>query len=314
VQKAPLAVGNGILLQITGQPQDQFVNEGDPATFSVTATSNLPLTYQWYRADPGASTLTFIPGATNSTYTLDPTALSDNGAVYHVVVSNGTTTPATSNSAALFVGPLSGIDNLCSSTWAPHGNAVAQSGCKFQLTDSLNNQFGTIVWPTLIATANIHFSFTVAISNPSNPPADGFAVVLGDPSLGATPSSVGSTGQGLAAQGIPGFVFAFDTYHNGGEPNVPYFAIGRGESALWENPWFAVNTAIPALATLGTTVTHDYTVSIVSGKMTITLDGTEVYTGDVTVPPVAYFYVTSSTGGKFENLVISNMSATVSAP
>jgi immunoglobulin I-set domain protein len=313
-QNAPLAVGNGILLQIIGQPANQYVDEGAPATFTVTASSNLPLTYQWYRADPGSSTFTAIAGATNPTYTLDPTALSDSGAVYYVVVSNGTTTSVTSNSAALFVGPLAGIDTLCSTNWLAQGDAVAQSGCKFQLTDSLNNQRGAIVWPTLISTGNIQLNFTVTISNPSNPPADGFAVVLGDPALGATPTSVGATGMGLAAKGIPGFVLAFDTYHNGGEPNVPYFAIGRGETALWENPWLDVNTTISALATLGSTVTHDYTVSIVEGKMTVTLDGVQIFSGDVMVPPVAYFYVTSSTGGKFEQTVISNLSATVSAP
>jgi len=75
-----------------------------------------------------------------------------------------------------------------------------------------------------------------------------------------------------------------------------------------------VNTAIPALAAVGTIITHDYTVFIVQGKTTITLDGVQIFSGDITVPPVAYFYVTSSTGGKFEQTVISNLSATVSAP
>jgi hypothetical protein len=314
-QKAPLAVGNGILLQITGQPADQFVNVGDPATFSVTAVSNLPLTYQWYVAAPGTSTFTAIPGATSSSYTLPSAALTDSGAVYHVIVSNGTTTSVTSNEAALFVGPLSGIDNLCSANWVPQGTAVTQPGCAYQLTDNLNNQRGAIVWPTLVSTDNIQLSFTMQIyDSTSNPPADGFAVVFGDPSLGATPSSVGLPGQGLATEGIPGFVLAFDDYHNAGEYPVPYFAIGRGENAQWENPWFAVNTSIPALAVVGSTISHDYTMSLVEGRMTVTLDGAQIFSGDVSVPPVAYFYVTSSTGGKFEQTIISNVSATVSVP
>jgi hypothetical protein len=183
------------------------------------------------------------------------------------------------------------------------------------LTDNLNNQRGAIVWPTLVSTDNIQLSFTMQIyDSTSNPPADGFAVVFGDPSLGATPSSVGLPGQGLAAEGIPGFVLAFDDYHNAGEYPVPYFAIGRGENAQWENPWFAVNTSIPALAVVGSTISHDYTMSLVEGKMTVTLDGAQIFSGDVSVPPVAYFYVTSSTGGKFEQTIISNVSATVSVP
>jgi hypothetical protein len=314
-QPAPLAVGNGILLQITGQPANQYVNVGDPASFTVIAVSSLPLTYQWYRADPGSSTFTLIPGATDATYTLDPSALSDSGAAYHVVVSNGTTSSVTSNEAALFVGPLADIGNLCSGNWVAQVNAVSQSGCKYQLTDNLNNQRGAIVWPTLVATDNIQLSFTIQIyDSTSTPPADGFAVVFGDPSLGATPSSIGQPGQGLAAEGIPGSVIAFDDYHNAGEYPVPYFAVGRGETALWEKPWLAVNTSIPALALVGTTISHDYTLSLVHGKMTVTLDGLQVFSGDATVPPVAYFYITSSTGGKFEQTIISNLSATVSAP
>jgi len=316
-EKAPLAVGNGILLQITGQPQTVYVNEGASASFTVTANSNLPLTYQWYEATPGSSSFTAIAGATNATYTVDPTVSADTGSVFKVVVSNGTTASVTSSSASLFVGALSGVNGLCDSNWSPVGNAVAQGtspNCSFQLTAAVTTQHGEIVWPTLIATGNIQLSFTVAISNPSTTPADGFAMVLGDPSLGATPTSLGATGYGLGAEGIPGFVLGFDTYHNAGDPPVPYLGVGRGETALWENPWFNVNTNIPALATHGITVTHNYTVSIVQGQMTVTMDGSQVFSGSVTVPPVAYFYMTASTGGSYERTVISNLSATVSAP
>jgi hypothetical protein len=312
---APLAVGNGVLLQITGQPTNQFVNVGDSATFTVTATSNLPLTYQWYVANPGSSTFTAITGANSASYTVSSATTSETGSVYDVVVSNGTTSSVTSNGAALFVGPLSGIDNLCSSTWVAQGTAVAESGCSYQLTDNLNNQRGAIVWPTLVSTDNIELSFTIQIYDSNSiPPADGFAVVFGDPTLGATPTSVGLPGQGLGADGIPGFVAAVDTYHNAGEYPVPYFAVGRGETALWENPWDSVNTAIPTVAAVGSTISHNYTLSLVQGQMTATMDGVQVFSGAVTVPPVAYFYVTSSTGGKYEQTIISNLSATVSAP
>jgi Immunoglobulin domain len=314
-QPATLAVGPGIQLQITGQPTNQYVNVGDPATFTVTATSSLPLTYQWYRADPGSATFTAIPGATNSTYTLDSSATTDNDAVYKVVVSNGTSS-VTSNSAALFVGPLAGVDNFCSSNWNHNGNAIVEPGCAFQLTAATNNQRGEIIWPTLISTANVQLSFHVDISNPSTPPADGFAVVFGDPSLGATPTSLGLPGQGLGAEGIPGFVLGFDTYHNAGEYPVPYVAIGRGENSLWEKPWLGINTSIPALATVGSTVSHDYTMTLIDGTITVNLDGVQILSSDVgaNIPPISYFYVTSSTGGSYEQLVISNLSATVSAP
>ncbi len=313
-QHATLAVGNGILLQITGQPVTQYVDVGAPATYQVTAISSLPLTYQWYEAPPGSATFTAIPGATSSTYTLDSAALTDNGSVFHVVVSNGTTASVTSNAAALFVGPLSGVPDLCDSTWSALGNASVGPGCTVQLAAATFNQHGEIVWPNLISTGDIQLSFTVTLSNPSAIPADGFAVVLGDPSLGATPTSLGATGMGLGAKGIPGLVFAFDTYHNAGDPPVPYLGVGRGEAAQFENPWFAVNTSIPTLVAGGMTITHDYTVSLVQGQLTVTLDGVQVVSGTVMPPPVAYLYVTASTGGSYEDTVISNVSATVSVP
>jgi hypothetical protein len=313
-QKATLAVGNGILLQITGQPVTQYVDVGAPATYQVTAVSSLPLSYQWYEAPPGSSTFTAIPGATSATYTVDPTVITQTGSVFYAVVSNGTTASVTSNSAGLFVGPLAQVPNLCDAGWSALGNAVAEPGCSYQLTAAVGNQDGEIVWPTLISTGDIQLTFTVTLSNPSGTPADGFAVVLGDPSLGATPTILGTPGMGLGAKGIPGLAFAFDTYHNAGEFPVPYAAVGRGEAALWENPWDSVNTSIPTLVAVGMTITHTYTVSIVQGLLTMTLDGEEVISGNITPPPVAYLYVTSSTGGSWENTVISNVSATVSVP
>ena len=311
-QPATLAVGSGIL--ITQQPVTQYVDVGSTATFTVVATSNLPLTYQWYEAAPGSSTFTAIPGATSSTYTSGPTSAPDSGSVFYVIASNGVTASVTSVSAGLFVGPMQGIPNLCNSNWSPLGDATPESGCSFQLTAATNDQIGVLVWPNLIATGNVQLTFTMTLSNPSTVPADGFTVVFGDPSLGATLASEGAPGMGLGADGIPGTVFGFDTYHNAGDPPVPYVGVGRGETALFEKPWFNVNESIPALVADGMTISHTYTINIDQGQMVVTLDGVQVMSGAVTLPPVAYFYVTASTGGSYEQAVISNVSATVSVP
>jgi hypothetical protein len=313
-QPATLAVGNGILLQITGQPVTQYVDVGAPATYQVTAVSSLPLTYQWYEAAPGTATFTAIDGATDSTYTLPAAATTDNGDVFYAVVSNGLTSSVISSSAGLFVGPLSGVPDLCNTNWSALGNAVAQPGCSFQLVPAANTKHGEIVWPTLISTGNIQISFTVTLSNPSALPADGFTVLLADPSLGATPTSLGATGMGLGAEGIPGLMFALDTYHNAGDPAVPYVAVGRGETALFEKPWFNVNSTIPAVVSASIPITHTYIYSIADGQMTVTMDGLQLFSGPVDPPPVAYLFITASTGGSYEDTVISNVSAVISVP
>jgi hypothetical protein len=311
-QPATLAVGSGIL--ITQQPVTQYVDVGASATYSVTATSALPLTYQWYEAAPGTSTFTAISGATSSSYTVSSAVATDDGAVFYVVVSNGVTSSVTSASAGLFVGPLSSVPNLCDSGWSALFDAVAQPSCAYQLTTAATDEHGEMVWPNLISTGNIQISFSVTFSNPSALPADGFTVLLGDPSLGATPTSSGAVGMGLGAKGIPGLLFEVDTYHNAGEPPVPYIAITRGESALFENPYFNVNTNIPAVVSSSMPITHNYTYSLAQGQMTVTMDGNQLFSGTVTPPPVAYLFITSSTGGSYEDTVVSNVSAAVSVP
>ncbi|MGB9434154.1 MAG: immunoglobulin domain-containing protein [Candidatus Acidiferrum sp.] len=313
-QPATLAVGNGILLQITGQPVTQYVDVGASATYQVTATSSLPLTYQWYEATQGTSTFTAISGATGSSYTVPSATSADNGAVFYVVVSNGVTSSVTSSSAGLFVGALSGVPNLCNTNWSALGDAVPAPSCSFQLTTATNDQHGEMVWPTLISTGDIQISFSVTFSNPSALPADGFTVLLADPSLGATTTSLGAVGMGLGAKGIPGLLFELDTYHNAGESPVPYIAVTRGETALFEHPYFNVNTNIPAVVSSSIPITHSYTYSLVQGQMTVTMDGNQIFSGLVTPPPVAYLFITSSTGGSYEDTVVSNVSATISVP
>jgi hypothetical protein len=311
-QQVTLAVGAGI--QITQQPQTQYINVGDTATYTVAATSTLPLTYQWYEAAAGTATFTAVAGATNPTLNFGPGATGDTGDVFKVVVSNGSST-ATSNSAALFVGPLAQVADLCNSNWSALYNTVPGSAtCSYQLTDSLNSQHGELVWPSLVATGDMTLSFTMTLSNPSATPADGFTIVLGDPSLGATPTSIGVVGQGLGAEGIPGLVFEYDDYHNAGEPAVPYFAVTRGETAQFENPYYAYNGNIPTLVAVGQTITHNYVLTIVNNVLTVTLDGAEVVNALIKPPPVAYVYVTASTGGSYETAVISNVSSVITPP
>jgi hypothetical protein len=371
-QHATLAVGAGIQLQITHEPVNQYVNAGESATFSVTATSTATLNYQWYSVPPGDSaaqqnaytlplvdvngndeptTMTVpanavaIPGATGSSYTVANTTAAQTGTVYYVVVSNDETSQVYSNTAALTVGQPTGI-TACSTDWKMLGTTLADD-CGYELVTGKTYEQGEIVWPTLIPTGNMQLSFTITTSNTSSPPADGFTMTLGDPSLGATLQSIGLAGEGIGAKGIPGFVLAFDDYANpactsGCYPgpyvadptstaysaDPDYLGVGRGEPTLWEDPYFNVNFNLPGLtyvssastdnvyplADYGQTIQHNYAVSIVNGYMSVTMDNIQVFSGNVTVPPVAYLYLTASTGGSYEEVQISNISATINAP
>ncbi|WP_175549000.1 GLUG motif-containing protein, partial [Desulforamulus aeronauticus] len=84
---------------IYSQPEDQTINAGEPASFSVRASTAAedPLSYQWKKDDVD------ITGAISATLTIEAAAASD-AATYTVEVSNGTRT-VTSDPATLTINP-----------------------------------------------------------------------------------------------------------------------------------------------------------------------------------------------------------------
>jgi hypothetical protein len=75
------------------------VNAGQTATFSVSATGAMPLTYQWQKNAVN------ISGATLATFTTPATTSSDNGAMFGVVVMHSTQSVASSLATLTVNGP-----------------------------------------------------------------------------------------------------------------------------------------------------------------------------------------------------------------
>ncbi len=143
---------------ITVQPKSQTLNTGDKLILSVTGSSSLPLTYQWYKDNIS------LTGATQSTYTVNSASFSDSG-VYHVTISDGTAFVRSSNvSIVILTAPIAywSFDNLndnsfpdytdngytvvCSGTGystspGKVGNALNLTGNQFllEVTNSKNN-------------------------------------------------------------------------------------------------------------------------------------------------------------------------------
>lgn len=90
----------GIAPSITTQPTNQTVSEGATATFSVVATGDAPLAYQWQK------NLSNIVGATSATYVTPATLLGDNGSTYRCRVTNAYGS-VNSNTATLTVSAVS---------------------------------------------------------------------------------------------------------------------------------------------------------------------------------------------------------------
>lgn len=67
---------------ITSQPVSQTVQAGQSASFSVAASGDAPLSYQWLRGG------TDVPGATSTTYTVASAQVSDSGSVWTARATN----------------------------------------------------------------------------------------------------------------------------------------------------------------------------------------------------------------------------------
>lgn len=87
--------GNGIPV-VAVNPVSKTVSAGEPVTFIINASGNPAPTYQWQRNGVN------IAGANAVSYTINNTALSDNGAKFRVIVSNSAGS-ATSTEATLTV-------------------------------------------------------------------------------------------------------------------------------------------------------------------------------------------------------------------
>jgi hypothetical protein len=111
---------------ITTQPASVTVTMPAAATFSVVASGTAPLSYQWRRNGVD------IGGATGTSYVVNPTAMSDSGATFDVVVTNAAGT-VTSSVATLTV--LSGVS---SAVFEAHFEG-ASDGFAYQ-----DDQFGTV--------------------------------------------------------------------------------------------------------------------------------------------------------------------------
>ena len=90
-------------LVITTQPQDVSAVEGQTVSFSVWATGEGPLKYQWQRSSRAKATWVDIPGATAPDYTIEQVELSASGSWYRVIVTDALENSVHSDAVTLTV-------------------------------------------------------------------------------------------------------------------------------------------------------------------------------------------------------------------
>jgi hypothetical protein len=147
-------------------PGDLTVCSGDQAVFSVTATGQPTLTYQWRKNSNPISNGGSISGATTPTLTINPTVTGDSG-TYDVVVTDGFGQQLTSSSGTLTVNgrptaSASGTNTVCAGTSTPLTGSGGTS-CSWSPTAGLDN--ASSCSPTATPTITTVYTLSVMAAN-----------------------------------------------------------------------------------------------------------------------------------------------------
>ena len=151
---------------ITQQPANLTVTAGQAASFTVAATGDATITYQWQRGGVA------IAGATSTTYTLATTVLADSGATFRAVATNGAGS-ATSNNATLTVTASAPV--LTISPQPANTSVVAGTQASFTVGGTCSSGTLAIRWQRNSGAAAAFVDIAGATA-----PTYTFATVIGD--------------------------------------------------------------------------------------------------------------------------------------
>ena len=156
--------------------------------------------------------------------------------------------------------------------WKLNGTATLV-GTSLQLTDATTGfAAGSAFWPQPIDPRSLTVEYDASITGGSG--ADGLALVLGDASKGAKPTSLGVYGGGLGFSGIPGIAVALDEYKNAVNPSANFVGVTDGPTPQGPDllHWLGTATLITPLQE----ATHHVTITTTAGTIIVAIDGTQV--------------------------------------
>ena len=194
-------------VEITAQPVDLSVTDGDDAVFSVMASGSGTLQYQWLASttttpEGNANTVTIgpateIPGATGDTLTISPGTLADDGTRYFVEITDGSGAMLVSDSATLTVDAAA---TTASVTAQPmDATIIAGENASFSVTATGS---GTLGYQWFVNGAAIIDGTTDTLllsAVPSDRDGDVYRVEITDDS-----GMIGSNDAILTVDGVPG--------------------------------------------------------------------------------------------------------------
>ncbi len=193
-------------------------------------------------------------------------------------------------------------------SWTTNGTASI-SGATLTLTGTAKNSAGTGFFNLPLDSRHLIVTFDSTIGGGTG--ADGQALVLADPSRGAKASSLGAQGGGLGFSGIPGLAATLVTYQSSGAPSNNFVGltdgpVGTAPDALH---WLATSTAVPSLR-----AKRHVVVEVLNGVLTVKVEGVQVISQTVTLPPQVLLGFSGGSGGATDNHQVSNVTVAGDPP
>jgi hypothetical protein len=185
--------------------------------------------------------------------------------------------------------------------WTFNGTAK-MTGANLSLTRPVDNQAGAAVYSLPEPSSGLRAKFTARLGGGTG--ADGMTLALLDASKTGQ-RAVGGNGALLGFGPLPGVAVTLDTRKAGaGYPSKSFVGIATGTNGGLLT--FAATKNVPGLRT----GSHVIGVSVSAGTITVTVDGTQVLSKAVAVPPTVRIAFTGATGSKTDNHLVSKASIT----
>ena len=173
--------------------------------------------------------------------------------------------------------------------WSYNGSAT-MAGSDTDLTQAVNSQNGSVVYPTPVLTNGLQAQFNVQIGGGTG--ANGMTFSLLDPAA-ATSTALGGGGSGLGYIGLPGIAVVLDTYKDTGYPGNNFAAVSVGGTngllKFQSQPAKAIGQLRSGTHTVG--------IDVSGGVLAVWLDGQEIINKAESLPPTSLVAFTGSTGG-----------------
>jgi hypothetical protein len=172
-----------------------------------------------------------------------------------------------------------------------------------QLTPATKNLAGSSFYKTAVGTSTITADFDATINSGTG--ADGMTFIIANSAAGATTTSIGDGGGGLGfGGGPPGIAVTLDTFKSTGDPSANFVGVtdGYGTTAGVFH-YLATSTNVPNLRS----TTHHIKVTVATGVLTVSVDGTQYISVGVTLGPSALVGFSGGTGGATDIHSVKNV-------